>query len=163
VFLPRRINIKKLTVIDRDLLRIKLYVSCSKGTYIRTLCHDIGASLGYGAILTDLMRIKVGDYTLDCAVELSELRDAFDINKKIIPIEKALHFESITVKQGNEKLVRHGIPFNQLCVEEDIYINKDKTMVRIFSYNKEEFLAVGEKKEYNHILIRRGFNNLTLK
>lgn len=61
---------------DKVLPTVELICTCSKGTYIRSLAHDLGYSLGVGAVLTKLVRTKVGDFTLDDSKKLAELDSA---------------------------------------------------------------------------------------
>jgi tRNA pseudouridine55 synthase len=69
----RQVHILRLEVIDVRLPYISLEVDCSKGTYVRTLCHDIGEKLGCGAHLTALRRIRSGSFSVDESVTLDEL------------------------------------------------------------------------------------------
>lgn len=71
---PRRILIKELDILKIDLPNIAFRVACSKGTYIRQLCEDIGKALGCGAYLSQLRRVRSGSFTIDEALGLSELR-----------------------------------------------------------------------------------------
>jgi len=70
---PRRINIKELTVGEIKMPDVYFRVHCSKGTYIRQLCGDIGDELGCGAHMVALRRVKSGDYKIEDAVSLNEL------------------------------------------------------------------------------------------
>ena len=63
----------KLKKFDKVNNYLSIVISCSSGTYIRTLAHDIGQALGCGAYLKKLVRTKIGDYKLKNAVELDEL------------------------------------------------------------------------------------------
>ncbi|HWQ78481.1 MAG TPA: tRNA pseudouridine(55) synthase TruB [Anaerovoracaceae bacterium] len=74
---PRQVNIKDITVIhmDREKNRVLFDVECSKGTYIRTICHDAGRILGCGAAMSCLIRTASGAFTLDNAVTIEELTD----------------------------------------------------------------------------------------
>lgn len=68
----RRVKIYELKVLDVRPPEVDLFVQCSKGTYIRTLCADIGQALGYGGCLSRLRRTHVGPFRLDQAVSLEE-------------------------------------------------------------------------------------------
>lgn len=70
---PRRVTVYRLTVEEVDLPRVALEVSCSAGTYVRTLCADIGAALGCGGHLAALRRTACAGFTLDDAVALDRL------------------------------------------------------------------------------------------
>jgi len=71
---PRTVNIQRLAIMDVNLPEVRFEVSCSAGTYIRTLCADVGAMLGCGGHLKTLRRIKSGGFTVDEAVSLSGLK-----------------------------------------------------------------------------------------
>ncbi|SDZ99561.1 tRNA pseudouridine55 synthase [Lachnospiraceae bacterium NK3A20] len=69
----RRVTIERLTITDITLPFVTFRVTCSKGTYIRTLCEDIGRALGVGGAMEHLIRTRVGIFTLDRALTLNEL------------------------------------------------------------------------------------------
>ena len=69
---PRKVTIHEISVIESDLPQITVKVKCSKGTYIRSLANDIGKALGSGAHLTGLRRTRIGDFSVDDAISLSE-------------------------------------------------------------------------------------------
>ena len=71
---PRRVWIHEICVEEIRLPRVVLTVNCSKGTYIRTLCHDIGALLGCGGAMSSLRRTMAAGFTLDQAVTLEEVQ-----------------------------------------------------------------------------------------
>lgn len=73
----RRVTISRLELESYNLPHLQLFVECSKGTYIRSLAHDLGAALGTGAYLESLVRTRVGAFTLDHAVTLEDLDSAF--------------------------------------------------------------------------------------
>jgi len=70
---PRFVNIMAINVDSIDLPRVTMTVTCGKGTYIRTLCHDIGAKLRCGGAMESLLRTRVGDFHLEDAITLAEL------------------------------------------------------------------------------------------
>ena len=72
----RPVSIYKLEVLERDGVLVKLRVHCSKGTYIRTLIHDIGEKLGVGACMQSLTRVRVAQFSIVNAVTLKQLEDA---------------------------------------------------------------------------------------
>ena len=69
----RPVTIHELEILDISLPRVTMRVKCSKGTYIRTLCEDIGAKLGCGACMESLLRTKVSEFYVEDALKLSEL------------------------------------------------------------------------------------------
>lgn len=75
---PRKITIHNIQIESMDLLKneFSIEVTCSKGTYIRTLCHDIGEQLGCGAAMKSLVRTRVGNFLLEEAQTLAEIERA---------------------------------------------------------------------------------------
>jgi tRNA pseudouridine55 synthase len=71
---PIDIEIKKLEVLEFDGINAKIIVVCSSGTYIRTLAHDIGQQLGVGAVMTGLVRTKIGEFDVKDAFEIDSLK-----------------------------------------------------------------------------------------
>lgn len=84
---PRTVQIRELEILEMDLPTVRFRVVCSKGTYIRTLCHDIGEKLGCGGAMASLTRSRVGMFGIEEALRLSEiekLRDEDKISSVII-------------------------------------------------------------------------------
>ena len=74
----RPVYISKLEILSVDLPRVRMRVTCSKGTYIRTLCHDIGEKLGCGGCMEHLLRARVGHFPVEVALRLSEIQELAD-------------------------------------------------------------------------------------
>jgi tRNA pseudouridine55 synthase len=70
---PRKVVINSIEILEFDAPFLKLKVSCSKGTYMRSLCSDIGEALGVGAHMTDLIRTRIGDFKIEDSAKISEL------------------------------------------------------------------------------------------
>lgn len=89
---PRFIRINELAIVEMNLPMIHFYVSCTKGTYIRTLAHDIGQKLGCGAHLTDLRRTRSDRFDIDDAVMLEDFEQMSlaEIRRHLIPIYQAV-------------------------------------------------------------------------
>ena len=103
---------------------IKLTVTCSKGTYIRTLCNDIGEALGCGGCMESLVRTKVGRYTLEEAYTLAqveEIRDQGKISHLVIPVEQVLgEYPRLMCTQAGDRLLQNGNPLIQELVNENV-------------------------------------------
>lgn len=69
---PHKIRISEIKILNWDGLNIHLYIQCSKGTYIRSLAHDLGLKTGYGAHLLELKRISIDGYLLENALQIVE-------------------------------------------------------------------------------------------
>lgn len=74
---PRKVHISDFEVVKNELPDLYFEVSCSKGTYIRSLAYDFGKALGSGAHLTKLRRTKIGEHDLELAISLEEFQDFF--------------------------------------------------------------------------------------
>lgn len=91
----RRVDIKDMKVLSFDGVRGEIELSCSKGTYIRSLCHDIGQKLGCGAVMDSLVRLRSGGFGLERAVGFEELEKAAaegGVEKYLIPMEEIFAF-----------------------------------------------------------------------
>ncbi len=138
----RKIHIDAITILDDSLLVsdhiFTMEIKCSKGTYIRTLCHDIGQRLGCGAAMQHLTRTRVGAFSLDSAVTLSqveELRDAGTLDDIIESPEYIFRdLDKIHVKDAARKLLENGNSFRK-----DNVLNEDPTGVNDTEYEKEMF------------------------
>ena len=145
---PRSIRIDRLCVTPTDSEReYILDVECSAGTYIRTLCADIGASLGCGAVMATLERTEAGGFKLDGAITIAEL-EALSYGERV---EKLLPTESlfsdlcaVDLSAFYEKLCRNGCEIYQKKIGTRFDIG---TKVRINDINGE-FFALGEVREY---------------
>ncbi len=84
---PRRVFIRELTVLSGGTDRYVLRIRCSKGTYIRTLCHDIGRALGCGACMSALRRTQAGAFCVEQAHKLSEITDNKQPESLLLPVD----------------------------------------------------------------------------
>ena len=123
---------------------IQMDVCCSKGTYIRSLCYDIGEKLNVGATMTALERIQNGPFTKEEAINIEDLTEEL-LEKHIISIEKALDsFEKITVNEKFGKLLRNGVKvFDNRMYSEEVEFNK---LYRVYEDNGV-FLGLGKRDE----------------
>ncbi len=142
----RKINITQLEIYDFDGVEFSMRVSCSAGTYIRSLCDDIGKALGCGAVMTELRRTKANGFSIENAVTLEELEALATQNKadvKILSIEKALSsYPEITVTAPQANRFKNG---GELSYER-LRKNLDAGIYRVYS-PEEKLLGLGEIKE----------------
>lgn len=87
---PKKITLFDIQIREMNLPRISIFVSCSKGTYIRTLCHDIGEKLGCGGVMYSLRRTRLGPFEMDQARPLRDLLEAdpYQFSSWVIPLSK---------------------------------------------------------------------------
>ncbi len=112
----RPVQILDIQIESIDLPRATFFVTCSKGTYIRTLCYDIGRKLGCGGCMESLLRTRVDRFELKDSLTLSQiekLRDEGRLEEAVVPVEGVfLRLPALVTKPGDgDKLVHNGNPF----------------------------------------------------
>lgn len=111
---PRPITIHELTMLGMDGTDVRLRVRCSKGTYIRTLCKDIGAALGCGGTMAALRRIQAGEYTESEAVPLETLLAEEKPERYLRPVDSMFRqYPAVTLTANQEKRCRNGNAFSR--------------------------------------------------
>ena len=107
----RRVTIHALTLESREgEADFTIRVRCSKGTYVRTLCHDIGQALGCGGCMSSLRRTMAAGFTLEDAVTLDEVQQAEDPAKLLLPVDAYFAGRPVLLlKPELEKKVRNGM------------------------------------------------------
>lgn len=110
---PRPITVFELTNLGFDGTRLSLRVKCSKGTYIRTLCQDIGEALGCGGCMEALRRVRAGEYGIEDAVPLEKLLESEAPEQYLLSLDTMFaHCPAVTVTPNQEKRCRNGNPFS---------------------------------------------------
>lgn len=110
---PRTITIHKLECLEFSGETVKLLVHCSKGTYIRTLCKDIGAALGCGGCMQSLRRVTAGEYTIAEAVPLTALVTAQNPEEYLRSVDTMFAtYPTVTLTANQEKRCRCGNSFS---------------------------------------------------
>ncbi len=109
---PRPITIHELTLLGMDADGIRLRVHCSKGTYIRTLCKDIGEALGCGGCMAALRRISAGSYTAEDAIPLQTLIASDDPGQYLRNVDSMfMEYPSVTLTEKQALRCRNGNSF----------------------------------------------------
>ena len=110
---PREIEIFKLECLEFNGKEARLRVACSKGTYIRTLCKDIGQALGCGGCMAALRRVTAGEYTIDQADALDELVAAENPEGYLRPVDSMFRsYSEVKLTPNQEKRCRNGNAFS---------------------------------------------------
>ena len=110
---PRPITIHELTLVERGENTLRLRVRCSKGTYIRTLCKDIGEKLGCGGCMESLRRVAAGEYTIGEAVPLQTLLDTEEPEKYLRAVDTMFrNYPAVTLTANQETRCRNGNAFS---------------------------------------------------
>ena len=110
---PRPITIHELTLLGMEAEGIRLRVRCSKGTYIRTLCKDIGRALGCGGCMAALRRVSAGEYTIEESVPLQTLLDSENPESYLRPVDTMFrNYPAVTLTQKQTLRCRNGNSFS---------------------------------------------------
>ena len=110
---PRPITIHELTLLGMEADGIHLRVRCSKGTYIRTLCKDIGEALGCGGCMAALRRVTAGEYTIKESVPLQTLLETEDPEQYLRPVDSMFrNYPAVTLTEKQELRCRNGNSFS---------------------------------------------------
>ena len=135
---PREIEIFELTCLEFNGDTARLRVNCSKGTYIRTLCKDIGEALGCGGCMAALRRVQAGEYTIEEAVPLQVLLEAENPEEFLRPVDTMFrNYPSVTLSDKQEKRCRNGNSFS---------VTMDPGTYRVYSKDGE-FLALSKVED----------------
>ncbi len=154
---PRPVEIFKLEILAWERPWLKLWVECSKGTYIRSLAFDLGAALGCGAFMSHLVRVQTGPFHLNEAITLEELQEAAENDQEalanyLLPIDTVLsdwpawivdHPTAERIRQGRDfvpaqEALQHGWRLNEKVV------GTEKPFRRVYTA-EGELLALLEK------------------
>ncbi|HDK7169430.1 TPA: tRNA pseudouridine(55) synthase TruB [Clostridium botulinum] len=140
----RKIQIHDICILSIDLPYIIFDVKCSKGTYIRSLCFDIGNDLGSGAVMWNLERLEASPFNIKEAIKLEDLNEE-NIKQFITPIDEALKdYEKLYLDKKFEKLVLNGVILKDRRVLDNIEENK---LYRIY-IEDNNFIGLGMKNAY---------------
>ncbi len=162
---PRQVEVYSIGIVDNSDLKNRLYcnkdegrisqesrvlidIHCSKGTYIRTICHDIGETLGCGGHMSFLLRLKAGQFHISSAITLEEAaayhKEGILESKLIKPEQLFNHFKQVKLNSFDQGKFQNGV---NICIDDKQLEEGD--IVRVTDFN-EKFIALGE------IIFRQG-------
>ncbi len=149
----RPVVIHEIKILDVDLPRVRMEVSCSKGTYIRTLCHDIGQKLGCGACMEELIRTKVSRFELADSFTLqqvADMKEAGRLDEILVSIDAMFSdYEAVTLKKEFAAFAYNGNMFMPKHICERITLtdgkqvrvyDEDGTFIAIYAFCKEKWM-----------------------
>ena len=141
----RKVNIYSVLPSEKDGV-FYIEVDCSKGTYIRTLCEDIGEKLGCGACMCSLERRRVGDYRIENAHTTEELEEMSPeaLSALLIPVETVFaEYPKIVLPEFYSKLFKNGCEiYCKKIKKQEIALESEGLLLRV--YDKNGFIAFGE-------------------
>jgi tRNA pseudouridine55 synthase len=161
---PRHVEIRSIHINDLDLSpehpTVTMTVTCSKGTYIRTLCHDIGAALGVGACMESLIRTRVGRFYLDDSYTLAQIT-ALSLKGQaqtiVVPTESMFDYPKAVIDHEFEKLLYNGNKLPVISVKEGLPADVEENceaggnfkiydeagqFIGVYEFNGSEFVPV---------------------
>ncbi|MCH5138903.1 tRNA pseudouridine(55) synthase TruB [Clostridiaceae bacterium UIB06] len=140
----RKIHIYNIDILSIQLPTVQFTVKCSKGTYIRSLCYDIGEKLKCGGTMWNLERTQTGSFSILNSVKLEQL-NADNIHNYLIPMDKALEsYPKIVIDKKYEKLILNGVNIKDNAIIGSMEMNK---LYRIY-LGENDFVGIGIKKDF---------------
>ncbi len=134
----RPITIYELEILEEAHPEYIIKVKCSKGTYIRTLCHDIGEKLGCGGVMVKLIRSKAGGFEIETARTLDQLQylsDQGTLSEAVIPVEKMFEaYPAFSVKESAFKAIQNGNQLKRNDFVEETADMIDGQKMRVYSH-----------------------------
>lgn len=141
------VRIYQIDIEEISLPRVTIQVSCSKGTYIRTLCNDIGEKLGCLGCMEELLRTKANGFTIQESLTLDDIIDLRDkqlLDEKIVPIEYAFRaYPKVVVEERFNKLIYNGNQFKKECIKNTEVLSMDYRKIRVYD-EADVFIGVFE-------------------
>lgn len=151
----RQIAITRLDVESIDGVEVTIYVDCTKGTYIRTLCHDIGQELGCGACMTSLRRVRSGPFDESMALSLDSVIDGdFEL---LSPSSALSGFEVVQVAVSGRDRLREGIPPRMEDLASDVDLQDQQQIVLM---DGEKLMAIASYDPQHELESRGDFKLL---
>ena len=150
---PRRVTISEIEILSMELPRARIRVECSKGTYIRTLCQDIGEKLGVGGCMEELIRTRVERFRLEDARTLQEIQELSDqgrLQEILIPVDQMFsQYPGAVLKEKGAVLAYNGNPLELKWIreyEDGKRPAHDREWIRVYD-QKQQFLGIYEDQQ----------------
>lgn len=151
---PRQVKIHEIKILKVNLQEkeIEMEVTCSKGTYIRTLCHDIGEKLGCGGAMKSLVRTRVSRFQIADSLSVSEVESLVKegrIEEKVMAVDELfINNPAIYMKKDADRLIYNGNSFQKRNIGK--YIEGMDEWIRVYD-SKETFIGIYQLEEKGEI------------
>lgn len=160
----RPVEIKGIQILEVAIPRVRMEVECSKGTYIRTLCHDIGEKLGCGGCMESLVRTRVERFLIKDSLRLEEierLKKEDQILEAVIPVDQMFtSYKAAVVKNRWMELAKNGnvLPYQAVTVKDEPLADQEK--IRLYD-EEGQFIALykWEEKRREYQIKKMFFNS----
>lgn len=144
----RRVKIDNIEIVDITLPKVTMIVGCSKGTYIRTLCNDIGEKLQCYGCMDSLLRTRVGKFYVNDSLKLNDIEKLVsegEFELRLISPDDMFDYEKLHIKEEFSKLIYNGNKFVMNHVVE--HDHKFKKFVKVYDY-MDTFIGIYERRGY---------------
>lgn len=158
---PRTVHINRLRLLEVRLPQVRFEVRCSAGTYVRSLCADIGRALGCGAHVSELIRTESGGFRIEQALSLAEVESLARqgaIGDRLVPMARALPgWPVVTAAPPLIEKIRHGRPLAWAEVKADLRDPADDALLKVVD-ERGDLVAVlrygstGRRLEYGCVV-----------
>lgn len=138
---PRPVVVSEFRLLGLDSPIVEFRVRCSRGTYVRTLCFDVGERLGCGATLKALRRTAVGAHSVADALPVDAFATREDVERRLLPLDRALDMPAVFVRSASREFVASGAALLRKDLKADCPIEAGWIQVKSES---GELLALGE-------------------
>lgn len=150
---PRDIDIFSIDILDINIPYVTFDVKCSKGTYIRSLCYDIGEKLSCGGAMWGLTRLSSGFFNIENSIKLEDLNQD-NISSYLIPVEDALwNYPSVNFDSKYKSLLINGVTIGDKRIIGEIVQN---TLYKVY-INETGFIGLGQSGESSFKMIKQYF------
>lgn len=146
----RKVSINYIKIVNITLPRVEMIVGCSKGTYIRTLCKDIGDKLKCYGCMESLLRTKVGAFTLDTAIKLKDaemLMQNGQFENSLISPDAMFDYKMLFLKESGDKFVYNGNIFVKENVDVVLENNMENNSLDAKAIKENEYVKVYDSKK----------------
>lgn len=144
----RNVQIFSIEILEISLPKVRMRVHCSKGTYIRTLCHDIGRQLGCGGCMEKLLRTKVGVFELKDTLKLAEIDELAKngvVEERVISVDELFEdYLKVWIKEEFDVVVHNGNRLKKKMFDQKLPENTER--LRVYD-SKREFIGIYEYSE----------------
>ena len=160
----RRINIYNIEIIDINLPRVKMRIDCSKGTYIRSLCNDIGEKLGCHGCMENLVRERVGNFSIDNTIIIEEIQSLMNENRVeevVLPIDSVFSsYPALKVKAESQKACLNGAKLRFYDLVDGSYNENSRHKYYRLYLENGEFVGIYQKKQNNLVVEKMFYENI---
>jgi tRNA pseudouridine55 synthase len=154
----RPVTVFEFSLLESSLPVVKFRVQCSSGTYVRSLCHDIGQHFGCGAALQSLRRTRIGSHSVEDASPLDRFNTPEEVDSQLISISQALDYPEVVVQSKGRTLISSGNSVFPIDIESEIpdasgWIQVKSIQGELLALGKIEQCSLGTKVVPKRVLI----------